>query len=150
MSLVGSEDLDRKVLEAFVVNNPDLERLEALLDRFNIFEAVGLVWQEVRHSTFLAFLLDPRASHGLGDAFAKRLLQRAVMASPNVSHPVTPTELSLCDLGQMEVRREWRRIDIFLCDEREKLTVVIENKIGSGEHGDQLDRSVGEKEDLGC
>ena len=75
MSDTNHVEQDRKVLEAFAVNNLDLGRLEALLDRFNIFEAVGLVWQEVRHSTFLAFLLDPRASHGLGDAFTKRLLR---------------------------------------------------------------------------
>jgi len=137
---VDQAEQHRKALEAFVVNNADLERLGALLDRFNIFEAVGFVWQEIRHSTFLAFLLDPQASHGLGDAFAKRLLQEAIMSSPDATTPVTPIELSLWDLGQMEVRREWKRIDIFLLDEQEKLAVVIENKIGAGEHGDQLDR----------
>ena len=131
---------DLRELERFIVNNPDLERLEALLDRFNIFEAVGMERQEIRHSKFLAFLLDPNESHGLGDAFVKRLLQRAVMDSPSVSAPVTPIELSLWDLGQMEVRREWQHIDIFLLDEREKLAVIIENKIGTGEHSDQLDR----------
>lgn len=47
---------ERALLEAFVVDNHDLERLEALLAEFNIFEAVR---QELRHSDFLAFLLDP-------------------------------------------------------------------------------------------
>lgn len=131
---------DLKALEDFIVGNAELEKLEAMLDRFNIFEAVGMERQEIRHSKFLAFLLDPNETHGMGDAFVKRLLQRAVMDAPNVSAPVTPIELSLWDLGQMSVRREWRRIDIFLLDEREKLAVIIENKIGAGEHGDQLDR----------
>ena len=131
---------DLKALEDFIVGNAELEKLEAMLDRFNIFEAVGLVRQEIRHSKFLAFLLDPNETHGMGDAFVKRLLQRAVMDAPNVSAPVTPIELSLWDIGQMEVQREWKRIDIFLLDEREKLAVIIENKIGAGEHGDQLDR----------
>ena len=49
---------DRQVLEAFLVENPDLERLELLLDEFNLFEAVGVVRQELRHSDFLGFLLD--------------------------------------------------------------------------------------------
>jgi len=31
---------DLRELERFIVNTPDLERLEALLDRFNIFEAI--------------------------------------------------------------------------------------------------------------
>ena len=47
---------DRRALEAFLVGNRDLERLEALLDRFNAFEAMGVVRQELRHSDFLAFL----------------------------------------------------------------------------------------------
>lgn len=140
MSEAEQLDQDRKALEAFVVNNADLERLEALLDRFNIFEAVGLVRQEIRHSTFLAFLLDPRGNHSLGDAFAKRLLQETIMAAPDTSVPVTPIELSLWDLGQMEVRREWQHIDMFLLDERNRLAVIIENKIDTTEHSDQLQR----------
>jgi hypothetical protein len=38
---------DLKSLENFVVGNEDLDRLEALLDRFNIFEAIGAVRQEI-------------------------------------------------------------------------------------------------------
>ncbi len=48
---------DQKSLEAFLLDNPELGQLEALLDEFNIFEAIGAVRQEVRHSDFLAFLL---------------------------------------------------------------------------------------------
>jgi hypothetical protein len=44
----------RKSLEAFVVDNADLERLEFLLNQFNIFEAIGMVRQEERRSHFLA------------------------------------------------------------------------------------------------
>jgi hypothetical protein len=51
---------DRQALEAFVVENDDLETLEGLLEQFNIFEALGVARQELRHSDFLAFLLDPR------------------------------------------------------------------------------------------
>ena len=55
----SGSDQDLKALEDFVVGNEDLERLEALLDRFNVFEAIGVIRQELRHSNFLAFLLDP-------------------------------------------------------------------------------------------
>lgn len=140
MSEVEQVRANRKALEAFVVDNAELERLEALLDRFNIFEAVGLVRQEIRHSTFLAFLLNPRESHRLGDAFAKRLLQGALTSRPDKTAPVSPIDLSLWDLGQMEVQREWQHIDIFLLDERNRLAVIIENKIGTSEHSDQLQR----------
>lgn len=140
MSEVEQTEQDLKALEAFVVNNPDLERLEALLDQFNIFEAIGVVRQELRHSDFLAFLLDPQENHGLGDTFVKRLLQQVLMFTPDVSAPVTPVELSLWDLGGMEVQREWQRIDIFLMDEQNRLAIIVENKVDTGEHSDQLQR----------
>ena len=35
---------DLTALEGFLVGNQDLERLDALLDRFNIFEATGWYW----------------------------------------------------------------------------------------------------------
>ncbi len=127
-------------LQKLVVDNSDLERLERLISGFNIFEAIGAVRQELRHSDFLAFLLDPRANHGLGDAFAKRLLQ-AVLSSPSAeSIPVTPLEIDLLDLGGMEVERERHRIDVLLLDRNNELVVVIENKIDSGEGSEQLER----------
>jgi hypothetical protein len=47
----------QRLLEDFVVGNVDLQRLEILLRKFNLFEALKLVWVEVRHSDFLAYLL---------------------------------------------------------------------------------------------
>lgn len=131
---------DRNALTAFVVENRDLERLEALLDRFNIFEAIGVVRQELRHSDFLSFLLNPQANHGLGDLFVKRLLQRVLRGTEDTSVPVTPIDLELRSLNQMEIRREWQRIDILLLDASNRLAVIIENKIGTDEHSDQLRR----------
>ena len=131
---------DKKLLEAFVVDNPDLERLEALLDQFNLFEALGAVRVEVRHSDFLSFLLSPSQNHGMGDTFVKRLLQRALSKSPNQNLPITPIDLDTWDLDELIVLREWQNIDILLIDERNHLAVIIENKIDSGEHSEQLQR----------
>jgi hypothetical protein len=126
-------------LQDLVVDNPDLEKLESLLDQFNIFEAIGAVRQEVRHSDFLAFLLNPRQNHGLGDIFTKRLLQKAISQSV-VQIPVTPIDLDIWDLNEIEVRREWQSIDILLLDEEHQFAVIIENKVYTGEHHDQLKR----------
>lgn len=41
-------EVDLKALEGFLVGNQDLERLEALLDHFNIFEAPGWYWGWLR------------------------------------------------------------------------------------------------------
>ena len=37
-------EMNSKALEGFLVGNQDLERLDALLDAFNIFEATGWCW----------------------------------------------------------------------------------------------------------
>lgn len=133
-------DADIKALEEFVVDNQELERLEQLLGQFNLFEALGAVHVEVRHSDFLAFLLAPSESHGLGDQFVKRLLQRALNLSDRQSLPITRIDLDTWDLDELVVQREWQNIDLLLLDERNQLAVIIENKIHSSEHSDQLGR----------
>jgi len=132
---------DQKLLQDLVIGNPDLETLESLLDHFNIFEAMGAVKQEVRHSDFLAYLLNPNQNHGLGDVFVKRLLQKSVMRT-NIPLTISPIDLDVWDMGSLVVRREWRSVDISLIDELHKLVVIIENKIFSGEHSDQLSRYI--------
>jgi hypothetical protein len=95
-----SGDLDdRKALEAFVVDNDDLERLEAILGELNILEAISAVRHELRHSELLAFLLDPKANHGLRDAFLRRFLQRAVADVPRKAR--LPRSTSTCGTWTM-------------------------------------------------
>lgn len=129
-----------QILESLVVDNPDLERLEALLDQFNIFEAIGATQVELRHSDFLAFLLNPDQPHGLGDAFAKQLLQKSLRSASSNDVPITPIDLDIWNLDDLEVRREWRNIDLMLLDEEHEMVVIIENKIKSSEHSNQLQR----------
>lgn len=137
---VGADDADRLALEAFVVENAELEHLETHIARFNIFESLGVVRQELRHSDFLAFLLDPRQTHGLGDLFVKRLLQRVLRYGHPAPVSFSAVDLDAWNLTDLVVRREWEGIDILLADERHKFAVVVENKIDSGEHSDQLTR----------
>ena len=140
MNTVNTARTQRQDLTAFVVENPELERLEQILAQFNIFDAVGVARQELRHSDFLSFLLDPKQSHGLGDAFSKRLIQRALMGAGGDVLPVTAIDLDLWSLERLSVIREWQNIDILLLDEAHQLAVIIENKVGSGEHSGQLTR----------
>jgi len=128
----------RALLEAFVVDNRDLERLEALLAEFNIFEALGAVRQELRHSDFLSFLLNPSQNHGLGDAFLKRFLKRVLIRAANP--PISAVEVDVADMQDAVVLREWRNIDILIHDAPNRLVCAIENKIGSRERSGQLSR----------
>ncbi len=129
---------DHKALEAVVIDNPDLERLEMLLDQFNMFESIGAVWQESRHSDTLAFLLNPQQNHGLGDAFAKRFLQKALTFAYDVKVPITPIDFDVWELDQIVVLRESQRMDILLLDERHKLAAIIENKLSGIASASQL------------
>lgn len=131
---------DLLALEKFLLDNPELERLETLLCEFNIFEALGAVKVELRHSEFLAFLMNPNQNHGLGDFFTKRLLQKAVAGKKIGSLPFTAIDLDIWNLDDIEIRREWHQIDILVLSETHQLAIIIENKIGTKEHSNQLRR----------
>lgn len=125
-------------LEALVIDNPQLDELESLIAEFNIFEAMGAVRQELRHSDFLAFLLAPSEKHGLDDLFLKRFLIRVLSAADDP--PITPITINVTDLSNATVERESQNIDILIHDSDSGLVCVIENKVFSGEHSNQLDR----------
>lgn len=65
-----------KCLEKFVLSNPELDHLENLVSEFNIFEALNLRYAEIRHSSFLVWLLNPYENHGLGNYFIRQFLKR--------------------------------------------------------------------------
>ncbi len=134
-------DIELKTsLENFVIDNIELETLEDLLSQFNFFEAIGAVRSEMRHSDFLAFLLDPAQSHGLGELFLKRFLQRAIAEAPDGHSHISPIDLDVWDLHDTTIWRERDNIDILMFNERLNFMIVIENKIGSLEHSGQLTR----------
>lgn len=132
------DQTERRALEDFITS-PDLVTLETRFDRFNIFEAMGTVRRELNHSSFLAFLLDPYGSHGLRDLFLRRFLQE-VSRNSSDSPVVSAVELDLMDLMQVDVKREYENIDILLRNPTNRLIVLIENKVDSKQHDDQLQR----------
>lgn len=130
----------RHDIEQFVYDNPELERLEAVLDRFNPFVAMGWTRQEMRHSAFLRWLLAPDETHAAGDyclrAFWKRAARRAI------GQPLAPTvvDLDAWDMSKASVQQEWQAIDVFVVDDWNKFVGVIENKTDAIEHSNQLQR----------
>jgi hypothetical protein len=132
----GNESL--RQLEAFVIDNPQLDELETRIAEFNIFEAMGAVRQELRHSDFLAFLLNPSQKHGLDDRFLKRFLMRVLSVADEP--PVSPIRIDVADLSGASVERETQNIDILIHDGASGLVCIIENKVYTSEHGNQLAR----------
>jgi hypothetical protein len=140
MDDTGPPERDQQqALEQFVIANCDLETLEALAKRFNIFEALGVVRAERTHSKFLGFLLNPKESHGLGSRFLKRFLQTALEYPPKIA-TVTPADVDLSDLSQAEICIECDDMDVIIRDARGNISVIIENKIYSPQHSGQLVR----------
>ena len=132
---------DIETLKSFIDDNEDLEQLESILDRFNIFESLGLVRQEIRHSAFLRWLLDPAETHGLGDYWLRRFLKMVIKGGEEKpGNRLSLFDLDGWDLSQAEVRKEWNYIDLLIVDNRNMFVCVIENKVDSSEHSDQLNR----------
>ena len=140
MNEVSRMDQTLKLLNDFVLDNEDLERLEQRLARFNIFEALRRVRREREHSDFLGFLLDPKATHGFGELFLKQFLKKAVAEGAGSSASISAAELEAINLSSTQVQREWKDIDILLKNKESRLAVIIENKIDSTEHSNQLKR----------
>ena len=107
-----------------------------LREAFNIFDAIGMQRQEIRHSRFLAFLLQPMAVHGLNDSFLKSFLSHAMaqVATPVISR----LTLMLEDLSAAEIYTERDHFDITIWLPKQQLLIVVENKVDSGESLDQL------------
>lgn len=134
---IFTNDQDRVALELLDL---ELQHLDKVISRFNLFEALGLVRLELYHSNFLAFLLNPKQTHNLGNIFVKKLLQKLLAFPNSYLLPITRTDLESWELSNLIIRREWEFIDLLIVDMSHHVAIVIENKIDSSEHSDQLAR----------
>jgi PD-(D/E)XK nuclease superfamily len=130
-------DIEQKLLD--LVNDLDRFRQDRWFSQeLNIFKAVGLYRQEIRHSNFLAFLLSPQQNHGLKDGFLRRLIQKASDKFAG-DPPITPLKIALADFSDAIVSREWRNIDVLVESKTNQFIFAIENKIDSIEGQRQLE-----------
>jgi len=125
--------------------------------RDNFFDIVGL--NENGHSDVLAWLLNPRESHNIGDIFFHELL-RKILEFYEDTDEIYREKLESNDFfdvwgvaeieeasfqNSLVIEREVllgdsSRIDLLMVDHYHKLVVALENKFGSVEHSGQLDR----------
>ncbi len=129
---------EEKALQNLILA-PDLQRLEDLLAEFNLFDVLEVWHRELQHSAFLAWLLNPRGSHGLRDYFLRRFLSEAARAAQEqgVEAP-TPFDVDSWALIDVEVVRERHHIDILILSGVDHFACLIENKIFSREIPGQL------------
>jgi hypothetical protein len=129
------------MLESLLIQASEFRQLEAGLDVFCPFEALGMVGAEIRHSNYLAYILNPHRPHGFGAGLLRPFLIQALAVRPSFnSNSMTPLDVHLLDLGSAEIRREWQNIDLLIVVPQEKVVVAIELKIDAQQSGNQLQR----------
>ena len=119
-----------------LLKDEDFDKLDLGLKNPNIFQILRITKNEIRHSNFLSWLLDPNQSHKLGDIFLKRFL-REVFSSDKFGD-LDQVDVEGMDLSKVEIQREWKNIDILI--KLKNVVVCVENKVLSKEHSDQLRR----------
>ncbi len=148
--LAEEREKQEKGLNKFAAGE-SLEKIRKLAaEQRNEFDALDFVGElrfgsgrslwglEEFHSKVLAWLLDPRGSHGLGDRFLTLFLLQAGM--PPVGYPQ--------DWTATEVIREWKHVvdgqqgylDILIVNYAQQILCAVENKVFSSEHSNQLTR----------
>jgi len=121
------EDERIQNLQVYIVEKEKTEK-----EKFNIFKVLRLDNHEIRHSNFLAWLLDPRESHLLKNQFLKHFL--------NISIGNNIDQIMYVD--DIKIEKEYstdknRRIDLLIHSKIAEFVCVIENKYGSQEHDEQ-------------
>ena len=134
----GKELTNEEALQNFLLDIGCLDELLPWTGKFNMFDVLKISRTEIRHSNMLGWLLNPNENHGMGDVFLKGILQRLVENDSEGRYDVF--HVLLMDFYTFSVMREWKNIDILLISTEEKTVIAIENKIGSHEHSNQLNR----------
>ena len=99
--------------------------IQEILRQPNLFNILSNATYEIRHSSFLAWLLNPNENHAAGKLFLSKLSALLISDAQNKGQ-------------NWSVFREKNNIDIIL--ESEKETITIENKTFSKDSPGQLAR----------
>ena len=131
-------------------------------DGINLFEAIGMRTQEIKHSAFLAWLFDPAKAHALETAFLQKFLEHLLVhrapdeaADTYRSNRTILSQMHIDALSDLSdflrandiavvtekvVHNRESRIDIFIESQTAKTALVIENKVFTTTHNNQLAR----------
>lgn len=114
-----------------LLGSSDFQSLDATFGLFCPFEALGMVRAEIRHGNFLAYIINPRRPHGLGSRVLHAFLDLVDAASVGAGSLEPDT---------VDVRREWRNIDLVVVIPSLRTVCAVELKIDASQGHDQLAR----------
>lgn len=129
-----AKELEVRELYRELLNNNEFEKLDLELQTPNIFQILNISKAEIRHSSFLSWLLDSNGNHGLGKLFLLRFIRD--VATSDMAEELDELEISDLNFDNVEIRREWKNIDLLIVFD--SLVICIENKIDSKDHSNQL------------
>lgn len=133
------EDFFKEVSEAYAKQKAYHDERVKNGDYFNVFNVLGLSSNETRtHSAFIAELLNPYGSHGLGDFFLKKFISQMRVDNLNLDLPKAFVEVERVIGAIDENYDKGGRIDIIIEDG--KKAIIIENKIYAQDQYKQLVR----------
>lgn len=102
------------------------ERRARGIHDYNVFDV--LETKEVKHSKFIASLLDPKGLHYQGDLFLREFVNACGISDFGL------------DTSNAQVYREYENIDIYITDGNKH--IIIENKLWTGDHDKQIARYI--------
>ena len=108
-----------------------------LQDGVNLMDILKVSHKELPHSNFLAWLFNPKGSHGLGAFAFKEFIKIYISAGNNQK---TYGDFARMNFDDLEVKREYNHIDLIFFSNNNKFCLVIENKIHAKEGKGQLER----------
>lgn len=123
----------------------DFTSLQNLVnEEVNLMEILRVARKELQHSNFLAWLFNPNESHNLGD-FAIKEFIKIYFKENQFQNLGTKAGLSVFDFVQLEfddleIRREYKNIDLIMLSQKNHFCIIIENKIYSLEKKGQLEK----------
>lgn len=126
----------REMLKNFH-NDPNVQKLLARYRRKSISEIYGVARLELSHSSFLAWLFDSQADHGLG-ALACNKLMIMLASRENGNYPILNQFLVGQQMLRNEVTKEIvidekNRLDIVITNKEHNIRLIIECKVGAKE-----------------
>lgn len=140
------------IIKEFVFNDEVQHKLSQIrnsVKEFNIFEIAGMHKQEIKHSNTLAWFFGNN-EHGLGEMFFIEFLKKAIEATESNKEYFANLKIDLDKLKkyiylsknkkELEVRREYKNIDILIIDRNNNFLFLIENKIDASESENQLNK----------
>ena len=116
-------------------------------ENYNLFSILNIERYELKHSALIANLLDPKGSHGCGDAFLRAFFEIALKGTAYPFESSTPPQSYTEHYTGPIVGDTGGRIDILVESKRSsyglknsRYGLIIENKIYAGDQDKQLTR----------